>query len=170
MTTSVSILAWQDKRRPSTKGRSPSKPRSTSVSAHRLAALDVRPCLGKSPSDTTTWQRPQMPRPPQTESMSTPKERAACNTGVPMRKRPRRPEGVKTISASFDSLMVADGPLAGAAAAGVAATTTRGAIGTGRWVLTELANPTGAIGVVAHHDVGTHDGANHLFVQGVGDG
>jgi hypothetical protein len=57
--------------------------------------------LGKSPSDTRTWQRPQMPRPPQTESMSTPSERAACSTGVPTGKRPRRPDGVKTTSGSF---------------------------------------------------------------------
>src|SRR5436309_1669779 len=33
------------------------------------------PCFGNSPSPWVTWQRPQMPRPPQTESMSTPSER-----------------------------------------------------------------------------------------------
>ena len=47
-----------------------------------------------------TWQRPQIPRPPQTESMSTPSERAASRTVVPSGNRPRRPDGVKMTSAS----------------------------------------------------------------------
>ena len=55
------------------------------------------PCLANSPSPSVTWQRPQIARPPQTESMSTPSARAACSTGVPSAKRPRLPEGVKTI-------------------------------------------------------------------------
>src|SRR5690606_6904386 len=41
-----------------------------------------------------------MPRPPQTESRSTPSWRAAVSTGVPTAKRPRLPEGVKITSAS----------------------------------------------------------------------
>src|SRR5262245_24239967 len=41
-----------------------------------------------------------MPRPPQTESISTPRLRAACRIGVPSGKRPRLPEGMKTTSAS----------------------------------------------------------------------
>ena len=49
-------------------------------------------------------QRPgsarRVPRPPQTESMSTPRLRAACSSGVPSGKRPRLPDGVKTTSAS----------------------------------------------------------------------
>src|SRR5262249_51093224 len=57
------------------------------------------PSLAKLPSLTSIWQRPQMPRPPHTESMSTPRLRAAVSTGVPQAKRPRRPEGMKAISA-----------------------------------------------------------------------
>src|SRR5690242_9870804 len=57
------------------------------------------PSLAKLPSLTSIWQRPQMPRPPHTESMSTPRLRAAVSTGVPQAKRPRRPDGMKAISA-----------------------------------------------------------------------
>ena len=46
------------------------------------------PCLANSPSPTVIWQRPQMARPPQTESMSTPSVRAACSTGVPIGEAP----------------------------------------------------------------------------------
>ncbi len=42
-----------------------------------------------------------MPRPPQTESTSTPSVRAAESSGVPTGKRPRLPEGVKTTSGSL---------------------------------------------------------------------
>src|SRR5690606_28288991 len=61
------------------------------------------PALG-SPSlhdalPTSTWQRPQMARPPHTESTSTPRLRAACRSGVPSGKWPRLPDGVKTTSA-----------------------------------------------------------------------
>jgi hypothetical protein len=62
--------------------------------------VDAIPCFGNSPTDWTTWQRPQMPRPPQTESMSTPSERAASRTVVPSANRPRRPDGMKMTSAS----------------------------------------------------------------------
>ena len=41
------------------------------------------PSLANSPSPTSTWQRPQMPRPPQTESRSTPSLRAASSSDVP---------------------------------------------------------------------------------------
>src|SRR3546814_6116437 len=53
----------------------------------------------------STWQRPHRPRPPQTESMSTPRLRAAFRIGVPTGKRPRRPEGVKTTRASFRGVL-----------------------------------------------------------------
>ena len=56
--------------------------------------------LGEFAIASVIWQRPQMPRPPQTESMSTPSWRAAVSTGVPTGKRPRLPEGVKTTRAS----------------------------------------------------------------------
>ena len=49
---------------------------------------------------TRTWQRPHSPRPPQTESTSTPSVRAACSSGVPTGNRPRFPEGVNTTRAS----------------------------------------------------------------------
>src|SRR5208282_185181 len=44
----------------------------------------------------STWQRPQMPRPPQTESRSTPSARAAASRLVPSANSPRFPDGVKT--------------------------------------------------------------------------
>src|SRR5260221_14456502 len=70
------------------------------------------PSLAKLPSLTSIWQRPQMPRPPHTESMSTPRLRAAVSTGVPIAKRPRRPDGMKAISALASSFVVAKpGPL-----------------------------------------------------------
>ena len=62
--------------------------------------MQVIPCFACSPSATVTWQRPQIPRPPQTESRSTPSLRAASSTDVPRGTRPRRPDGVKTTSAS----------------------------------------------------------------------
>src|SRR5215208_4721031 len=71
------------------------------------------PCLANSPSPIVTWQRPQMARPPQTESMSTPSARAAVSTGVPSGNRPRLPDGVKTRRASglsFISLTSASSP------------------------------------------------------------
>ena len=70
----------------------------------RWSAADVIPCLANSPSATTIWQRPQIPRPPQTESRSTPSERAASSRFVSCANRPRLPEGVKTTSASAASL------------------------------------------------------------------
>ena len=69
------------------------------------------PCFANDPKAGTTAHRPQIPRPPQTESMSTPSERAASRTVVPAGARPRRPDGVKMICGSAvaaPSLM--DGP------------------------------------------------------------
>ena len=40
-------------------------------------------CLANSPKAGRTWHRPQIPRPPHTESRSTPKRRAASSTVVP---------------------------------------------------------------------------------------
>ena len=53
---------------------------------------------GTSPRPGRTWQRPHSPRPPHTESRSTPSERAASRTVVPSANRPRRPDGVKMTS------------------------------------------------------------------------
>jgi hypothetical protein len=47
------------------------------------------------------WHLEQIPRPPQTESRSTPNCRAAVRTGVPTGKLPRLPEGVKITKGSL---------------------------------------------------------------------
>src|SRR4051794_30620058 len=60
------------------------------------------PCFGKAPAAGVTWHRPQIPRPPHTESMSTPSDRAASRTVVPVGTRPRRPGGVKMTSGSAE--------------------------------------------------------------------
>ena len=92
--------------RPPADGRGRTR-RSTAPNGDRFAAREVTPCFANSPSASTTWQRPHIPRPPQTESMSTPSERAACSSGVPSGKRPRLPEGVKTTNASVVVTVVA---------------------------------------------------------------
>jgi len=63
--------------------------------------------LGELASATNTWQRPQRPRPPQTESISTPRLRAACSSGVPTGNWPRLPEGVNTTSGSRAAMRTA---------------------------------------------------------------
>ena len=73
---------------------------SGSLNGDRLALEEETPCLANSPSATSTWQRPHRPRPPHTESMSTPRLRAACSSGVPTGKWPRLPEGMNTTSGS----------------------------------------------------------------------
>ena len=49
--------------------------------AVRCDGDDVIPCFGNEPSPGVTWQRPQMPRPPQTESMSTPRRARSLEDG-----------------------------------------------------------------------------------------
>src|ERR1700722_5133901 len=100
MTTSASTHAEQDRRRPGPSGVRREKRISGSLKGDKLALDEETPCLANSPSATKTWQRPQRPRPPQTEAMSTPRLRAACRSGVPTGKLPRLPEGVKTTSGS----------------------------------------------------------------------
>ena len=85
----------QPSRRPAARPRSRSYSSSSAPRGVRWPSLDSMPCFGNEPSAGTTWQRPQMPRPPHTESMSTPSERAASSTVVPGSNRPRRPDGVK---------------------------------------------------------------------------
>src|ERR1700691_1034317 len=109
---------------------------------------------------TSTWQRPQSARPPHTESTSTPSSRAACNNGVPMAKRPRLPEGVKTTSASLDTTAMSTLAPAAPGAFGCARS---------RW-LAVLADPARAIRVMAHHHVRAHDRLQHVAVQRIGDG
>src|ERR1700679_2461756 len=100
MTTSASTHAEQDRRLPAASGDLREKRISVSLKGDKLALDEITPCLANSPSATNTWQRPQRPRPPQTESMSTPRLRAACSSGVPAGKCPRFPEGVNTTSGS----------------------------------------------------------------------
>src|SRR5205085_9452698 len=80
-------------------GRRRAKLCPAALTGERLAACELTPCLGKSPSITSTWQRPHSARPPHTESTSTPRLRAACRSGVPKGKRPRFPDGVNTTHA-----------------------------------------------------------------------
>ena len=101
MTTSPSTWVEHDSRMPSSIGWVLQYSCSTALNADRCSGRERTPCLANSPTACVTWQRPQMPRPPQTESMSTPSERAACSTMVPTGNRPRRPEGVKTTNGSF---------------------------------------------------------------------
>ena len=77
--------------------RTPPRRRRAARGARRV---DSMPCFGNEPSAGTTWQRPHRPRPPHTESRSTPSERAASRTVVPGSNRPRRPDGVKMTWAS----------------------------------------------------------------------
>jgi len=102
MTRSPWIFAWQLRRRLLASGerRSPYR-RSTSPEGERWSALDVMACFANSPSTQMIWQRPQIPRPPQTESISTPRLRAASSTAVPRANVPRLPDGVNTSLASF---------------------------------------------------------------------
>ena len=51
--------------------------------ARGATASDVMPCLGNAPNAGVTAQRPQMPRPPQTESMSTPSDARRVEHGRP---------------------------------------------------------------------------------------
>src|SRR6185295_5772170 len=135
------------------------------------------PCFANSPSPTVIWQRPQIARPPQTESMSTPSDRAACSTGVPIGKRPRRPEGVNTISASSLSVI----PLSAAAASFLAlpasridiiARSRRASIAglRRRWGrFAELANPGEAVGIDAVQHIGAHDRVHVFIMQRIHD-
>ena len=99
-TASPSSVAVQDSRRSAARPCSARYPASTSPGALRWSGEDVMPCFANDPNAGTTAQRPQIPRPPQTESMSTPSERAASRTVVPAGARPRRPDGVKMICGS----------------------------------------------------------------------
>ena len=115
----------------------------------------------------STWQRPQIPRPPQTESMSTPSERAASRTVVPSGKRPRRPDGVKMTSGVGG---LAHGrPLSrrprfrpAPARAGDVDPAPLLALQRGR---PERPDPAAALGVVAHQHVGGH----HRMADTFGD-
>ena len=68
----------------------------TSPGALSASGLASIPHLEKLPMLGVIWQRPHIPRPPHTESMSTPSFRAASSTVVPSSKFPSRPLGVNT--------------------------------------------------------------------------
>ena len=169
ITKSPSTCAEHDKRRPGCIGWVLQYSCSTADTGERLSLLETTPCLENSPSDTKTWQRPQIPRPPHTESMSTPKERAACSKDEPTGKRPRRPEGVKTTNASLpltNTLPKIEQCLACAATgSGFAATSAHFTISTHGRRLSESANPAHAIWIMPHHHVGCHTGLNNLSMQ-----
>ena len=133
-----------------------------------MLGAETIPCFASSPSLTTTWQRPQIPRPPQTESRSTPSDRAASSRFVPCANRPRLPEGVKTTSASAPALTTRAVPPRAAAIGGglppALASAATSAAGAGR-LLAEPGDPLLAVGVVAHHHVGRHHGGATSIVQ-----
>ena len=112
-----------------------------------------------------------MPRPPQTESTSTPSVRAADRSGVPTGKRPRLPEGVKTTSGSF-AVMGSPrgaGPATRGASAPFAPAAAGLAVRAGRRRLAEARDPALAVRVVAHHHVRAEAGAHGLGVQRIRD-
>src|SRR6478735_929058 len=129
------------------------------------------PCLANDPMPGVTAQRPQIPRAPQTESMSTPSERAASRMVVPAGTWPRRPDGVKMTCGSavaVASLMVGSRrpsadqrgtPPIDAPAAGLAL----------RRLHAESADPAGGVLVVAHQHVGGHDAVADALGDRVGD-
>src|SRR5450755_4040241 len=178
ITTSASTRAEQERRRPSANGTRREKRRSGSLNGDRLALDEITPCLANSPSATKTWQRPHSPRPPQTESMSTPRLRAACSRGVPTGKFPRLPEGVNTTRGSRGAMRYALPRSSGPAAMTTFAAPPRslpggcrcrcaGAGARGR--IAKASDPARAVGIVAQHDVCTHAGSDDLYVQRIGD-
>src|SRR5262245_47188013 len=110
------------------------------------------PCFGKVPNEGSTWHRPQIRRPPQTESMSPTTERAASRNVVSSGNRARRAGGVKMTSGSAATARTSasrgDEPAVDPAAPGLAIGR-RLAVGD---------DPARAVGVVAHEDVGGHHG------------
>src|SRR5262245_65029997 len=116
------------------------------------------PCFGNSPNDGVTAQRPQIPRPPQTESMSTPRWRAASRIVPPGWTRPRRPDGVKMTCGrgpASTSLVIGSDRDDRGGATPVRPPTAGLAL---RRRDAELADPAGRVGVVAHEDIAGHDG------------
>ena len=127
---------------------------STGPNGERWSADDSIPCFANEPTLCSTWQRPQIPRPPQTESMSTPRARAASSTVVPAGNRPRRPDGVKMTSGSASAVIVAGQPGARAAARAGSSAGRRPRLPPAR---RGMRGSSGRILVVAQQDVGGHD-------------
>src|SRR3954447_12842029 len=119
-----------------------------------------------------TWQRPQIPRPPHTESISTPSRRAASRTVVPVSNRPRRPDGVKMTSASSVTTLLlvrsaADGGTGlGTGPAPIDPSATDVAVGRADAMGPD---PARRILVVALENVRGHDGGPDAFGDRIGD-
>src|SRR5271170_2968128 len=102
-----------------------------------------------------------MPRPPQTESRSTPSRRAASRMLVPSGKRSRLPDGVKTTRGSLKASRPRP-------AAPALAPPPRARLALGRR-LAVFADPCAAIGVVTHHHVGAENRLDVFGMQRVHD-
>src|ERR1700733_11052570 len=135
------------------------------------------PCLANSPSMTRTWQRPHIARPPHTESISTPSVRAAWSRGVPIGKRPRFPDGVKTTSASWSVIATLDPTSGGTPAMAALTPAPRGIFvrrsgptgGLHRGRFAEFADPARAVRIVSHHHISRHARFDNLQVQRIHD-
>src|SRR3984885_8667262 len=178
ITTSAHMRAEHDRRLPGASGARFEKRISGSLSGERLALEEDTPSFANSPSATSTWQRPQSARPPHTESMSTPRLRAACRSGVPSGKWPRFPEGMNTTRGARATMRAAGPSGRAAAMPALAASAGRlacaggpgGRAGTGRRQrVAKTPDPARAIRIVAQHHVGTHDRLDDFDVHGVGD-
>ena len=107
------------------RARQPASRRPAARASTKRCSDSLTSATGSPPrSARRAWRtRPRRPapgsartcaRPPQTESMSTPRLRAACRSGVPCGKWPRLPEGVKTTRASRCRPCVSASPSSGA--------------------------------------------------------
>ena len=73
MTKGPSMRVWQLKRRPTSSGVLRSEYLSSVCEiGDKCEGEDSIPCFAKEPLVHRIWQRPHKPRPPHTESMSTP--------------------------------------------------------------------------------------------------
>src|SRR5664279_417175 len=100
-----------------------------------------------------------MPRPPQTESRSTPSFRAVSRMLAPSATSSRLPDGVKTILRKAKRSAPRPPPSLAPAAG-------RLALGRG---FSERFDPLAAVRVVAHHDIGAEDRLPVFWMQRVHD-
>ena len=111
-----------------------------------------------------------MPRPPHTESMSTPSVRPASSTVVPAGNAPRRPEGVKITSGSVRRhgrrAELSRRPRRGGRLTRRGRRAGLRGLAPGRRVAVGE-DPRGGVGVVAHQHVGGHDRRADLGSSGL---
>ena len=171
MSASPSRRAVQLRRRSAASPLIRSYSASISADGDRWSASDVIPCLGNEPIPWLTWQRPQIPRPPQTESMSTPSDRAASRTVVPSGNRPRLPDGVKMTrtSAVLGHEATAQPGTGVSAGDPLRRRLTRRPCSPSSRGQPEATDPAAALGIVAHQHVGGHDGVLHTLGDRVRD-